>query len=984
MEHNQVTKEVVSGRGCAFSRGWDALGLAGPALDVSDSGSSTAALLREADQGSGGIALPLTKRKQWINFHISPNIPSTSLPFNRLLFGAPKRQRPPLAPFRVLLMGLWDGLGEYDSQERRNAICRRQAQMLDEQIAEKHRREALKEKARQRELEEERQQFRPKNEPQSQAPQQPWQPYQPYEPPPPAAAQQQFSVSPPAAARPLAFNMAQAARLVAWVALEEGAMEVLREAQVAPQQMQPSFLQQLHQQLLYQPLMQLPSLLAQPPQQQLPQLPPLPKHSFWEVPSFQLPQLPPAALPSLPPQRAESVDSFRREVEVASSVHGSKRPSASESPRRARRRGAVVDIEAEWREWDARQAMRPQISGTATESSRESPVPMEKVKSDHSSASSVWSKTTAMAMASALLATVDPLPALPPPVAMRRCAFSCLGCPSHDARRSHEELSLVEHVRLLLQAVIEMKRSLEQVHGKANIRDDGPCDLPMEPLPAPVENAAEKPPSRASSEALGQRWPPSSETVEVPEPPTAPAPLPAPEAPPAAPESPETPAPAPWREEVPGTVPPPTAPPAVAPMAAPVAAPVAAPAEVSDTGQMDLLQLLNTQAHQEQPAPEVKVETTAAEAEPEGPAAKDATGRSVLTRTLQLPGLAEAPAPEDSAGAGTAAPAVSAGVQRTSIAAALWQTTPEEPAVPEVSVAAAASAAAASAANAAAAAAAADVSDETKDSDEAAFAMLNRATAQLQQNRLSHSEAAETFSELVAQLPPGRLRCSALLNRAHCYVGMGKLEAALSDIETITQGGPTEDGFDPKQWHKVWMSRGGIRRKLAQLQGSEELYAQSKADYEYVLSIRPLNESYVTKARRCLQQLASRESERGRSVRDSEGKLQASPSPKRRRLDASRSRSRSPAIPAPSTALAATAAETAPDTARGPKLPLGSKALQALPEDAAAAGRRLFWEGAVSRPSLSGPSSSQRRYEVSVQGVTEVVQLHATAARSFS
>ena len=33
--------------------------------------------------------------------------------------------------------------------------------------------------------------------------------------------------------------------------------------------------------------------------------------------------------------------------------------------------------------------------------------------------------------------------------------------------------------------------------------------------PRPVENAAEKPSSRASSEALGQRWPPSSETVEV-------------------------------------------------------------------------------------------------------------------------------------------------------------------------------------------------------------------------------------------------------------------------------------------------------------------------------------------------------------------------------------------------------------------------------------------------------------------------------------
>lgn len=32
--------------------------------------------------------------------------------------------------------------------------------------------------------------------------------------------------------------------------------------------------------------------------------------------------------------------------------------------------------------------------------------------------------------------------------------------------------------------------------------------------------------------------------------------------------------------------------------------------------------------------------------------------------------------------------------------------------------------------------------------------------------RLTHWEAAETFSDLLMQLPPGRLRCSALLNRA--------------------------------------------------------------------------------------------------------------------------------------------------------------------------------------------------------------------------
>jgi len=276
-------------------------------------------------------------------------------------------------PNELHLMGLWDGLGEYDSQERRNAICRRQAQMLDEQIAEKHRREALKDKARKRELEEEREQFRPKKEPSSQAtPKQDyaqWQPYQPYQPPAPQAPQ--FSVSPPAGAgagaRPHAFNMAQAARA----------------GTTQPQMQQPSFLQQLHQQLLYQPLMQLPGLLAQPVQQQLPQLPALPKRSFWEVPSFQVPPRP-AALPSLP-QRAESVDSFRRDAEVPQ-PGGFKRPSASESPRRRRpNSGApLIDIEAEWRAWEAQHQAARHISGAVTESSRESPVPMEKVEKSSS------------------------------------------------------------------------------------------------------------------------------------------------------------------------------------------------------------------------------------------------------------------------------------------------------------------------------------------------------------------------------------------------------------------------------------------------------------------------------------------------------------------------------------------------------------------------------------------------------------------------
>lgn len=55
---------LVPGRSCAFSWGWIALGLAGPALDVSDSGSSTAAKgsAKRAKAEVRGIVLPLTKR----------------------------------------------------------------------------------------------------------------------------------------------------------------------------------------------------------------------------------------------------------------------------------------------------------------------------------------------------------------------------------------------------------------------------------------------------------------------------------------------------------------------------------------------------------------------------------------------------------------------------------------------------------------------------------------------------------------------------------------------------------------------------------------------------------------------------------------------------------------------------------------------------------------------------------------------------------
>ncbi|CAJ1395947.1 unnamed protein product, partial [Effrenium voratum] len=339
---------------------------------------------------------------------------------------------------------------------------------------------------------------------------------------------------------------------------------------------------------------------------------------------------------------------------------------------------------------------------------------------------------------------------------------------------------------------------------------------------------------------------------------------------------------------------------------------------ISDTGQMDLLRLLQTQEDPEpKPAPAFK-------GFDEGP------------------GRAEKPQAEARSGGANA-------FARSSIAAALMQTSPEvdiheranegkDPLAEEEK-------------DARLMAEPMEADKDVPDTIEAqaAMARLNETTSQLQNSKLSHGDAAEIFSELLVQLPAGRLRYSALLNRAHCYVGMGKLDAALADIESIIcqQGGA--DSFDARKWHKVWMSRGGIHRKLAQLAvGAAErdrLFAQARADYEHVLAIQPPHEGYSAKAQRCLQQL--------RKNRD-DGRLQVpSPSPKRRRLEASRSRSHSPApgsppAPAPAPFLAPSKAGSPAGTALDTEpRPSACRALEALGEDCVVAGRRLFDEGAV-------------------------------------
>jgi len=132
---------------------------------------------------------------------------------------------------------------------------------------------------------------------------------------------------------------------------------------------------------------------------------------------------------------------------------------------------------------------------------------------------------------------------------------------------------------------------------------------------------------------------------------------------------------------------------------------------------------------------------------------------------------------------------------------------------------------------------------------------LNRVTSALQAEQLTNTEAAAEFSAMIEVLPVGKLRCSALLNRAHCQVHLGRLEAALEDTNAILQGEQSSN-FDATKWHKVWLIRGTIHRKLAQNAGGDQtLYAKARADYARVLEIQPEHADSMAKARRALEQL---------------------------------------------------------------------------------------------------------------------------------
>lgn len=201
--------------------------------------------------------------------------------------------------------------------------------------------------------------------------------------------------------------------------------------------------------------------------------------------------------------------------------------------------------------------------------------------------------------------------------------------------------------------------------------------------------------------------------------------------------------------------------------------------------------------------------------------------------------------------------------------------------------------------------------------DAEAHATLNSVTEELQKGRILHADASARFTALISTLPVGKLRCSALLNRAHCLVGMGQYSDALADIDSIIS--ERTPGVDAYRWPKVWMSRGGIHRKLAQAaeaegKSSAELYARARADYERVLAIEPRHEDAISKARRCLEQLdvlerRSSDANCGAGCNASRTALQ---SPSRNAGRTSNAAAMSPLVDDVAAGAAATAATTPP------------------------------------------------------------------------
>eukprot|EP00930_Biecheleria_cincta_P105279 TRINITY_DN9791_c0_g1_i2.p1 TRINITY_DN9791_c0_g1~~TRINITY_DN9791_c0_g1_i2.p1 ORF type:complete len:1133 (+),score=162.06 TRINITY_DN9791_c0_g1_i2:196-3594(+) len=259
-------------------------------------------------------------------------------------------------------MGLFDGLGENDADKRRAAVVRRQAQLLDEQIAEKQRGKRGAASSRRDEkayLIELFERDEPASRQLSQSPSVPR-----VQPPP----QSQIQLAPQAPSVPAQqpFHYQQ----------QFWANQV--HSQVIPNRSsgQQAFMQQLQNELLNQPVIQLPSLLSQPLQPQLPKLPALPsarvRLQSWESPLGSVGAAPrPASLPPAHPARQQPIapelalggelDAWKLHREAPKPLAFSALPGqtsdglpSKQQKEKAGRANNLIDIDAEWKQWESK------------------------------------------------------------------------------------------------------------------------------------------------------------------------------------------------------------------------------------------------------------------------------------------------------------------------------------------------------------------------------------------------------------------------------------------------------------------------------------------------------------------------------------------------------------------------------------------------------------------------------------------------------
>jgi len=267
-------------------------------------------------------------------------------------------------------MGLFDGLGENDADKRRVAVMRRQAQLLDEQIAEKQRSkrggtgQQRDEKAYLCEL------FERDASPPRQLNQSPSIPR--VQPPP----QSQMQLAPQAPSAPVQQHFHYQQQL--WANQAPAGFNMYNQVSPNRSPGQQAFMQQLQNELLNQPVMQLPSLLSQPLQPQLPKLPELPSTRArlqpWEaLLGFVGAQPRPASLPPAYPARQKPIapeldsggelDAWRLHREAPKPLafsalpeQASDRLPSKQQKENERRANNLIDIDAEWKQWESKRS----------------------------------------------------------------------------------------------------------------------------------------------------------------------------------------------------------------------------------------------------------------------------------------------------------------------------------------------------------------------------------------------------------------------------------------------------------------------------------------------------------------------------------------------------------------------------------------------------------------------------------------------------